>query len=214
MTQQSKETQIREQIAILAKSLHDRGYGCGSSGNISVMLDDGVLITPTNSSMGRLDPSRIAKVGHDGQHLAGDKPSKEEGLHLAVYEQRPDLKAVVHLHAPYSVAVSCLSDIDPEDVLPPITPYHVMRVGKCPLVPYFAPGDKALADAVRHAARHAHAMLLANHGPVVAGKSLEAAIYAAEELEETAKLFLMLRAEKTRFLTQAQVDDLMVRFPT
>ncbi len=209
----SEATQ-RDQIAILAKSLYDRGYGCGSSGNISVRLDDAFLITPTNSSMGRLDPARIAKVGFDGTHLAGDKPSKEEFLHLAMYEERPEMSAVVHLHATHSVALSCLAEIDPEDVLPPITAYHVMRVGKCPLVPYFAPGDKALADAVRKTARHAHTMLLANHGPVVAGKSLDAAVYAAEELEETAKLFLMLRGEKTRFLTQAQVADLMVRFPS
>lgn len=208
------ETATRDQITILAKSLYDRGYGCGSSGNISVKLDDGFLITPTNSSMGRLDPAQIAKVGFDGTHLGGDKPSKEEFLHLAMYEERPEMEAVVHLHSTHSVAVSCLAEIDPDDVLPPITAYHVMRVGKCPLVPYFAPGDKALAEAVRRVARHAHAMLLANHGPVVAGKSLEAAVYAAEELEETAKLYLMLRGEKTRFLTQAQVADLMVRFPS
>ena len=208
------EAATRDQIAILAKSLYDRGYGCGSSGNISVKLDDGFLITPTNSSMGRLDPARIAKVGFDGTHHSGDKPSKEEFLHLAMYEERPEMSAVVHLHSTHSVAVSCLAEIDPEDVLPPITAYHVMRVGRCPLVPYFAPGDRALAEAVRKTARHAHAMLLANHGPVVAGKSLEAAVYAAEELEETARLFLMLRGEKTRFLTQAQVADLMVRFPS
>ena len=208
------ESALRDQIALLAKSLYDRGYGCGSSGNISVKLDDGFLITPTNSSMGRLDPTRIAKVGFDGTHLGGDKPSKEEFLHLAMYEERPEMTAVVHLHSTHSVALSCLAEIDPEDVLPPVTAYHVMRVGKCPLVPYFAPGDRALAEAVRKTARHAHAMLLANHGPVVAGKSLEAAVYAAEELEETAKLYLMLRGEKTRFLTQAQVADLMVRFPS
>ncbi|MEM7423214.1 MAG: 3-oxo-tetronate 4-phosphate decarboxylase [Pseudomonadota bacterium] len=210
----SAENRIREQIAILAKSLFDRGYGCGSSGNISVRMDDGILITPTNSSMGRLDPERIAKLGTDGVHLGGDAPSKEGFLHRAMYEERPEMTAVVHLHSTHSVAVSCLAEIDPEDVLPPITAYHVMRVGRCPLVPYFAPGDKALADAVRQTARHAHAMLLANHGPVVAGKSLETAVYAAEELEETAKLYLMLRGEKTRFLTQTQVADLQVRFPT
>lgn len=210
----SAENQTRDQIAVLAKSLFDRGYGCGSSGNISVKLDDGFLITPTNSSMGRLDPARIAKLGFDGTHLGGDKPSKEEFLHLAMYQERPEMSAVVHLHATHSVAVSCLAEVDPEDVFPPITAYHVMRVGKCPLVPYFPPGDKGLADAVRKVARHAHAMLLANHGPVVAGKGLEAAVYAAEELEETAKLMLMLRGEKTRFLTQPQVADLLVRFPS
>ena len=210
----SKETATRDLLAVLAKSLFDRGYSCGSSGNISVRLDDGFLITPTNSCMGRLDPGRIAKVGPDGQHLAGDKPSKEEFLHWAIFEERPEMAAVVHLHSPYCVAVSCMGGLDPEDVFPPITAYHVMRVGKCPLVPYFPPGDKSLADGVRKVARHAHAMLLANHGPVVAGKGLEAAVYAAEELEETAKLMLMLRGEKTQFLTQDQVADLQVRFPS
>lgn len=123
------------------------------------------------------------------------------------------MTAVVHLHSTHSVAVSCLADVDPEDVLPPVTAYHVMRVGKLPLVPYFPPGDRALAEAVREKARHHHAMLLANHGPVVAGRSLESAVYAAEELEETARLFLMLRGERTRFLTPAQVAGLRVRFP-
>ncbi len=208
------EARTREQIAILAKSLFDRGYGCGSSGNISVRLDDGLLVTPTNSSMGRLDPEKISKIGFDGSLQAGDKPSKEAFLHLAMYEERPEMTSVVHLHSTHSVAVSCLAEIDPEDVFPPITAYHVMRVGKCPLVPYFPPGDKSLADAVRKVAKHSHAMLLANHGPVVAGKSLESAVYAAEELEETAKLMLMLRGEKTRFLNQAQVADLLVRFPS
>lgn len=209
----AEEVAARDRIAELAKSLFDRGYGCGSSGNISVLMEDGLLISPTNSSMGRLDPARISKIDLNGAALGGDKPSKEAFLHLAMYEERPEMRSVVHLHATHSVAVSCLADIDPEDVLPPITAYHVMRVGKLPLVPYFPPGDMALADAVRKTAKHAHAMLLANHGPVVAGKSLDAAVYAAEELEETAKLFLMLRGEKTRFLTQAQVADLMVRFP-
>jgi len=214
MTPISAETDARDRIAELARSLYDRGYGCGSSGNVSVVLEDGMLITPTNSAMGRLDPARIAKLARDGTHLTGDRPSKEAFLHMAMYQERPEMQAVVHLHATHSVAVSCLADVDPENVFPPITAYHVMRVGTCPLVPYFAPGDKALAEAVRQAARHAHAMLLANHGPVVAGKSLDDAVYAAEELEETAKLMLLLRGERTRFLTQAQVADLMVRFPS
>lgn len=208
------EAKIREDICILAKSLFDRGYGCGSSGNISVLTDDGMIVSPTNSCMGRLDPARLSMVARDGTHLSGDKPSKEAFLHLAMYEERPEMTAVVHLHSTHSVAVSCLADVDPDDVLPPITAYYVMRIGKLPLVPYFPPGDMALADAVRGVARHNHAMLLANHGPVVAGKALDSAVYAAEELEETAKLFLMLRGEKTRFLTQDQVADLRVRFPS
>lgn len=208
------DTKVRDDICALAASLFQRGYGCGSSGNISVVTDAGLLISPTNSSMGSLDPTRLSLVARDGTHISGDPPSKEAFLHLAMYEERPEMRSVVHLHATHSVAVSCLADLDPDDVLPPITAYYVMRVGRLPLVPYFPPGDRALANAVRQVARHAHAMLLANHGPVVAAKGLTAAVHAAEELEETAKLFLMLRGERTRFLTQDQVDDLRVRFPS
>lgn len=209
-----EETRARDRIALMGKSLFDRGYGCGSSGNISVKLDDGILISPTNSSMGRLDPARLSKVGFDGSLLDGDKPSKEAFLHLAMYAERPEMASVVHLHSTYSVAVSTLEDLDPNDLLPPITAYYVMRVGRLPLIPYFPPGDVTLADAVRKAAKHVHAMLLANHGPVVAGKTLDDAVYAAEELEETAKLFLLLKGERTRFLTQGQVADLRIRFPS
>ena len=208
------EAALREQIALFGESLFNRGYGCGSSGNISVRLDDGLLVTPTNSCMGRLDPARISKLDAGGQHLEGDKPSKEAFLHLAVYQERPEAQAVVHLHATHSVAVSCIEGLDPKDVLPPITAYYVMRVGKLPLVPYYRPGDKALADAVREIARSHHAMLLANHGPVVAGKALDAAVYSAEELEETAKLFLLLRNERVRLLTEEQLADLAEAFPS
>lgn len=208
-----EENRLRERIALHGKSLYDRGYGCGSSGNISLRLDDGLLVTPTNSSLGRLDPARISKLDLDGNHLAGDKPSKEAFLHLAIYQERREERAVVHLHSTHSVAVSCLAEVDPADVLPPITAYYVMRVGKLPLLPYFRPGDKALAEAVRASARRHRAMLLANHGPVVAGKDLDAAVYAAEELEETAKLYLLLRRERTRWLTPAEVEDLQQHFP-
>lgn len=208
------EAKLREDVCILAKSLYDRGYGCGSSGNVSVLTDDGMIVSPTNSCMGRLDPARLSHVARDGRHISGDAPSKETFLHLSMYQARPEMRSVVHLHSTHSVAVSCMADIDPANVLPPITAYYVMRVGTLPLVPYFAPGDKALAEAVREYATKHHAMLLANHGPVVAGKSLDSAVYAAEELEETAKLFLMLRAERLRPLTEAQVADLQVRFPS
>lgn len=208
------DAKTRDEICDLARSLYERGYGCGSSGNISVMTEQGVLISPTNTSMGGLDPARLSLVALDGTHLDGDAPSKEAFLHLSMYAERPEMRSIVHLHSTHSVAVSCLADVDPEDVLPPITAYYVMRVGKLPLVPYFPPGDRALAKAVRDVARHHHAMLLANHGPVVAGRSLTSAVYAAEELEETAKLYLMLRGAPTRFLTQDQVADLRVRFPS
>ncbi|MEM6355777.1 MAG: class II aldolase/adducin family protein, partial [Pseudomonadota bacterium] len=140
--------------------------------------------------------------------------SKEASLHLSMYEAQPELRSIVHLHSPYAVAVSCLADLDPEDALPPITPYYVMRIGRLPLVPYYPPGDDMLADAVRGAARNAKAVLLANHGPVVAAKTLPGAVYAAEELEETAKLYLMLRGAPTRLLTPDQVAVLRERFPS
>ena len=213
MTDKS-ESRLREEIAMFGESLFSRGYGCGSSGNISVRLEDGLLVTPTNSCLGRLDPARISKLDWDGRHLDGDKPSKEAFLHLAVYQERPQERAVVHLHSTHSVAVSCIEGLDPEDLLPPITAYYVMRVGKLPLVPYYRPGDRALADAVREMARSHHAMLLANHGPVVAGKALDAAVYNAEELEETAKLFLLLRNESYRVLSEAQLAALREAFPS
>ena len=207
------ETKLREQIVLHGESLFRRGYGCGSSGNISVKIEDGWLITPTNSCLGRLDPARISKMNEKGQLISGDSPSKEAFLHLAMYEQRKQTGAVVHLHSTYSVCVSCLSDVDSRDVLPPITAYYIMRVGHLPLVPYYRPGDLELAEAVRQQAQHHHAMLLANHGPVVAGQSLDAAVYAAEELEETAKLFILLRSQPVRYLTQTQVAELREAFP-
>jgi ribulose-5-phosphate 4-epimerase/fuculose-1-phosphate aldolase len=198
----------REAICEIGASIFARGLTAGSSGNISVRVEDGWLMTPTNASLGRLDPARLSKLGSDGRLVAGDPPTKESFLHRVMYEERNDTGAVVHLHSTHSVAVSCLAEIDPADVMPPITAYYVMRVGRLPLVPYFRPGDLALAEAVRGFASRHHAVLLANHGPVVAGSSLDAAVNAIEELEETARLYLLLRGAKTRFLTAAQVDEL------
>lgn len=206
------ERELREQIVLHAKSLFDRGLTFGNSGNISVRLPDGFLITPTNSCMGRIDPDQIAKVSNTGSLLSGAKPSKELFLHQAVYAERPMEQAIVHLHSTHSVAVSCLANVDPANVLPAITAYYVMRVGKLPMAPYFPPGDTKLAESVRELAKHAHAILLANHGPVVAGNTLEKAVYATEELEETARLFLLLQGQATRFLTAEQCEDLRRRF--
>ena len=208
------ENAARDEIARLAKSMYDRGLTFGSSGNISVRLEDGWLMTPTGVAMGEIDPARISKLDMNGQHLSGDKPTKETFLHLAMYEERPASGAIVHLHSTHSVAVSCLADIDPTDVLPPITAYYVMKIGKLPLVPYFPPGDLDLARAVREMASKSHAVLLANHGPIVAGKSLRDAVYATEELEETAKLFLMLRGMKTNFLSDSDAAALRDRYST
>ncbi len=202
------EAGLREEICRLGHSLFARGLTFGSAGNISARLEDGWLMTPTNVSLGRLDPARLAKLDQAGALLSGDAPTKESFLHRAMYEERPGTGAVVHLHSTHSVAVSCLADIDPANVLPPITAYYVMRVGRLPLVPYYPPGDKTLAEAVRRLAGKHHAVLLANHGPVVAGSSLDAAANAIEELEETAKLFLLLRGTKIRTLTEDQVAQL------
>lgn len=208
------ENQMREHIAMLGKSLYDRGLAHGSAGNISVKCADGWLMTPTNSCMGRLDPERISKLDANGKLVAGDKPSKETFLHIAMYEERTSCGAVVHLHSVHSVAVSCMDGLDADNVFPSITAYAIMQVGRLALVPYYPPGDESLAEAVRKVAGKHHAVLLANHGPVVAGSSLDAAVNAIEELEQTAKLVLLLKDHPTRYLNPAQVAELNRRFPS
>ena len=205
---QLSEAKLREEICQLGASLFQRSLTFGSAGNISARLEDGWLMTPTNVSLGRLDPARLSKLDAFGKLVSGDPPTKETFLHRAMYEERHQASAVVHLHSTHSVAVSVLADINAEDVLPPITAYYVMRVGKLPLVPYHPPGDLSLAEAVKKLAGKHHAVLLANHGPVVAGTSLDAAANAIEELEETAKLFLLLRGSRLRLLTAEQVAAL------
>jgi ribulose-5-phosphate 4-epimerase/fuculose-1-phosphate aldolase len=208
------ENQLREQIVRFARSLFERGLTFGSSGNISARTEDGWLLTPTNSCMGHLDPAQLSLLDKDGQHISGLPPSKELFLHKAYYDQRDSAGAIVHLHSTHCVAVSCLPGLDPNNVLPPITPYYVMKIGKLPLVPYYRPGDRALAKVVSGLAGQHSAVLLANHGPVVAGKSLEAAVYATEELEETAKLYLLLHAHQPRCLSPEQVEELEQLFPS
>jgi len=201
----SEETKLRDEIARVGKSIFDRGLTFGSTGNISARLSSGeILMTPTNASLGGLEPGRLSKFSAEGVHVSGDKPTKEAFLHQCMYCQKRMSGAVVHLHSTHSVAVSILADIDPENVLPALTAYYVMRVGSLPLVPYFPPGDVALAEAVRDAAARSPAVLLANHGPVLAGKTLREAQYAIEELEETAKLYLLLQGHKIRPLTPEQ----------
>jgi 3-dehydro-4-phosphotetronate decarboxylase len=207
------ESALREEIAAFGGLLTGLGLAHGATGNISVRLDDGLLVTPTNSRLGRLDPARIARLDRDGRHVGGDPPSKEAFLHQCMYEMRPGAQAIVHLHATHSVAISCLQGLDEDDVLPPLTAYYVMRVGKLPLVPYFPPGDTRLAAAVRQVAAAHAAVLLANHGPVVAGRSLDAAVGAIEELEATARLFLVLQGRNTRPLNAAQVQELRELYP-
>jgi 3-dehydro-4-phosphotetronate decarboxylase len=210
----SEDARAREAVCRFGRSLFDRGLTSGSSGNISVRVADGWLLTPTNASLGDLDPARLSRLDAGMRHVGGDKPTKETFLHLGMYRRRSDARAVVHLHSTHSVAVSCLDGLDPADAIPPITAYYVMRVGRLPLVPYHRPGDEALGPAVEALADRHHAVLLANHGPVVAGASLEAAVYAIEELEETAKLFLLLHGRRIRPLTAEQVADLRAHFPS
>ncbi len=203
----------RDAVVRIARSMFERGLTHGSTGNISVRVDDGWLMTPTGSSFGDLDPARLSRLDAAGRHVDGDAPTKEAFLHRAMYEEQSRFAAVVHLHSTHSVAVSVLDDVRADDVLPPLTAYYVMRVGRLPLVPYFAPGDARLAEAVRGFAGRHHALLLANHGPVVAGTSLAAAADAIEELEATAKLYLLLRHERVRPLDETQVADLRRRYP-
>ena len=211
----SDEAALRQKIVRIGALLYDRRLAHGSAGNLSVRLADGsILVTPTNSSLGMLDPDRISKVSPGGELLAGDPPSKEAFFHLAVYDVRPSARAIVHLHSTASVAISCLCHDDPSNVLPPLTAYHVMKVGRLPLVPYFRPGDRALAEAVRAAAKDHHAILLANHGPIIAGKTLEDAVLIMEELEETAKIFFLLGDRKVAALTCEAVEDLAIAFPS
>jgi 3-dehydro-4-phosphotetronate decarboxylase len=207
------DSHLRDQICDLGKSIFDRNLTHGSTGNISARCADGWLLTPTGSNLGRLDPARLSKLDWAGKLISGDAPSKESFLHLAMYQERDRNNAVIHLHATHSVAVSILEDLDPHNLLPPLTAYYVMRIGTLPLVPYYAPGDMALAEAVRGYAGKHHALLLANHGPVVAGANLSAAADAIEELEATAKLYLLLQGQRVRSLTPAQVSEIQRRYP-
>ncbi|MDK1385224.1 aldolase [Sinorhizobium sp. 8-89] len=207
------ENRLRDEICRYGRSLFERGLTPGSSGNISLRLDDGGwLVTPTNASLGFLDPARISRLDAAGRLISGDKPTKEIPLHSALYESRGSARAIVHLHSTHAVALTMLPEIDPRAALPPMTPYYLMRAGETALVPYYRPGDPAVGDAIRGLAGKYSSVLLANHGPVVAGGSLEAAVFATEELEETAKLYLLLRNLNPRYLSPEQVADLARTF--
>jgi 3-dehydro-4-phosphotetronate decarboxylase len=206
------ERKLRERIVDIGCSLYKRGLSPGSSGNISARLEDGWLLTPTNSCLGELDPAGLSKLDWNGNLVSGAKPSKEYFLHLAMYRKRPQSGAIVHLHSSHAAAISCLEGLNPASSIPPITPYFVMRVGKLPLIPYFRPGDQALAlEIAKHSEKHP-AVLLANHGPVVSGNDLDSAMYAIEELEETSKLMLLLHGQKLRILNPSQIQELCETF--
>lgn len=210
----NEEARLREAICRFGHLLYMRGFAHGSSGNISARTSDGIIVTPTNSCLGLLDPAQLSKVAADGKHVSGDPPSKEAFLHLSMYQERSSARGIVHLHCTHAVAVSCRCHEDHSNVLPPLTAYYAMRIGRLPLIPYYRPGDRKLADAVREQARTHNAVLLANHGPVVAGKTLEDAVFSAEELEETAKLSLLLEGKAVSPLNDAQLADLQAAFPS
>jgi ribulose-5-phosphate 4-epimerase/fuculose-1-phosphate aldolase len=207
------ETKLREQICLLAKSMFDRGLTGGSTGNISTRTEDGgLLVSPTGTSFGRLDPGRLSHFDAAGTLISGDKPTKEMPLHSAFYDTRSTAGAVVHLHSCHSVALSLMPDADEDNFLPPLTPYGIMKLGKVKLLPFFLPGDPAMGDAVRSLAGKRSAVMLANHGPVVAGKDIEAACNAIEELEDTARLAMLTRGLNPRMLTHAQQQALITKF--
>jgi ribulose-5-phosphate 4-epimerase/fuculose-1-phosphate aldolase len=210
----STEARLREDICRFARSLFERGLTAGSSGNISARLPDGgLLVTPTGACFGWLDPARLARLGPDFAHLDGDRPTKEMPLHVAFFATRTGTGAVVHLQSTHAVALSLLPETDPEDAVPPLTAYSVMRLGQVALLPYFMPGDPAMGEAVRGLAGRRSAVLLANHGPVVAGRDLAAAVYAKEELEETARRALLTRRMGPNRLTPAQIAAIAAAFP-
>lgn len=207
------EAALRDQICLVAKSLFDRGLTGGSTGNISARTEDGgLLVSPTGTSFGRLDPGRLSRFDAQGVLIDGDKPTKEMPLHTAFYDTRSTAGAVVHLHSCHSVALSMLPEVDEDNFLPPLTPYAIMKLGKVQLLPFFLPGDPAMGEAVRGLAGKRSAVMLANHGPVVAGKDVEAACNAIEELEDTARLALLTRGMPVRALTPDQVSRVVTEF--
>lgn len=203
------EEDLRQEMVAFGASFYARGYSVGSAGNLSARLPDGtILTTPTNSCLGRLDAAGLSKVSLAGEQLSGLPMSKEVPFHLELYRKRPDCNAVVHLHSTYLTALSCLEGTDPEEIIRPFTPYYVMKIGKMPLIPYFKPGSRRIAEELSLRAHESDSFLLANHGPVVIGRSLSEAVNAMEELEETARLFFILKQSSVRYLTQEQIAEL------
>src|SRR5215210_7227090 len=203
------EDAVLENLCETADSLYQRGYAFGSTGNISVRVAGRVWITPTGKSLKGLRPGQLACVNLAGESLNENRPSKEFPFHLAVYARREDVRAVVHLHTLYSVALSCLDGFDPEDPLPPLTPYYFMRVAPLAVLPYFRPGSQDLAEAVEGAAPSHNCMLLRNHGLLCLGSSLNEAVDRTEELEQTARLYFLLRGEQVRYLTPDEIEELV-----
>jgi 3-dehydro-4-phosphotetronate decarboxylase len=203
---------VLEQLCGVADSLFERGYAHGSTGNISVRIGHEVWVTPTGQPLRGLSPARLARLDLSGKRLNEHSPSKEYPFHTAIYRRRPEARAVVHLHSTYTVALSCLESFDGDESLAPLTPYYFMRVAPLAVLPYFRPGSTALAGAIEEAAAAHHSILLRNHGLICAGSTLAEAADRAEELEQTALLHFILRGEKTRALSPADVQDLLDTF--
>ncbi|MEM6662283.1 MAG: aldolase [Pseudomonadota bacterium] len=207
------EAKLRELICLLAKSMFDRGLTGGSTGNISARTGDGgLLVSPTGTSFGRLDPGRLSRFDAEGTLIDGDKPTKEMPLHTAFYDTRSTTGAVVHLHSVHAVAWSMMPEVDPDNFLPALTPYPIMKLGRVKLLPFFMPGDPAMGEAVRGLAGKRSAVMLANHGPVVAAKDVEAACNAIEELEDSARLAMLTRGLGPRGLSDLDVRALVDKF--
>lgn len=202
-----------EHLCEAGASFYDRGYAFGSTGNCSVRVGDRIWITPTGRPLKGLTPERLACIDLEGKTLNENRPSKELPFHLAVYRRREDAQAIVHLHSTYAVALSCLESLDAEQPLPPITPYYFMRVAPLAVLPYFRPGSPALAETVELAAASHNTMLFRNHGMTCLGSNLNEAVDRAEELEETARLYFLLRGERVRHLTPDEIEELRRTFP-
>ena len=203
----STEEQLREEICVVGKSLYERGYTVGSAGNISARLEDGWLITPTDACLGRLKPQEIAKVSKDGTWVSGSKPSKTLELHRQVYDRNPEVNGVVHTHSTSLVALTLAGGWSNDDILPPLTPYQVMKVGHVPLIAYQRPGSPDVAAQVAQLANTVRGVMLERLGPVVWESSVSKASFALEELEETAKLWMMSNP-KPAPLGEEAIEDL------
>jgi ribulose-5-phosphate 4-epimerase/fuculose-1-phosphate aldolase len=207
---QSPQREAADLVSI-ARSLFSRGYSFGTAGNLSIRLGDLVYATPTGSSFETMQAEQISICTMDGTHTAGLKPTKELPFHLAAYRARSTASAVVHLHSTYATAVACLRDLNMEDALPALTAYFAMRVPSLPVVPYLPPGDVRLGTEVERLARNTPAMLMQNHGSIAMGATLAEASALAEEIEQTAKVFLLL-GNRAQCLSAEQVSELRRRF--
>lgn len=209
----SAESRLRDDICRFGRSLFERGLTPGSSGDISVRLDNGGwLATPANAGLGFLDPARLSRLNAYRELVEGDPPTTKLPLHAAFYESRASARAVVRLRSTHAVALTLLPEIDPQNALPPITPDFVMACGCVPILPYFRPGDPAAAEAIRGLGGRRKTVLLAHQGALAAGETLRDAVDVFEELEQTARLYLLVRGLSPRTLNAEQIGDLIQHF--